>query len=293
MASIPGAQLSLTGASGTQAALTPKSGWFAYVFPRGAWASQDSTGTQITFDSSDIASRFAANNWIQVGISTANIRKVSAVGGNSISVSGSAVTVSEDDRIFIIGNTQPSVTGGSATYIVPSTVVRHRDDDASDRFTNSLVTSDSNGLIQFYATHGHYDVLLQDGNQAGQGYIADLTVGIAEGISTSLASVFGATVTINAALGVTGTAVFGSTVTMNAQVIVGATMTAYSDVLIGNNLYVTGLASITGAITTGGTATFNADLAVGKTAAVFGNFGVTGTATFNGQAVFGDRKSVV
>src|SRR5437773_10386415 len=100
VASIPGARLNITGASGSQGLLGPKSGWKTYVFPRGAYASQDSSGSLITFDTSAIASRFAPNVWIQSGISTANIRKVSAVGGNSISVSGAVVTVTKDDRVF-------------------------------------------------------------------------------------------------------------------------------------------------------------------------------------------------
>lgn len=279
MASIPGAQLSLTGASGTQAALTPKNGWFAYVFPRGAWASQDSSGTQITFDSSSIAGRFAANNWIQVGLNTANIRKVSAVGGNSITVQGSAVTVTEQDRVFIIGNTQPSVSGGSATYIVPATTIRARDDDTSDRFTNSIVTSNADGLVQFYASLGLYDVMLQDGNQSNQGYIADLPVGVAEGISTTFASVFGATVLINAVVGITGNlTVTGNIFTGGSQ----ATIAALGSISTQSNMTVAGLLDQQGLAQFGVTSTFNANagitgsLVVGRSLSVGGSFSVTG-----------------
>src|SRR3972149_11344397 len=141
MASIPGSRFDITGASGSQGLLSPKNSWRAYVFPRGGHASQDSTGTLITFDSASVASRFAALNWIQVGLSADNIRQVSAVGGNSLSVSGAALTVSENNRIFLIGNTQPTVSGGSATYLVPQSIVRQRDDDSADLYTNSMVTS--------------------------------------------------------------------------------------------------------------------------------------------------------
>ena len=262
MASIPGAQFSITGTTGSAGSLTPKSGWFAYVFPRGAWADQDSTGTLITFGSSAQASRFAANDWIQVGTAVANIRQVLAVGGNSLSVSGAAVTVTEDNRVFLIGQTQPTTNGGSTTYTIPATVVRHRDDDASDRYTNSLITSSADGLIQFYATLGIYDVLIQDGNRSPQGYIADLALGVAEGLSTSLVSVFGATVTVNAAFGVTGWATFGQTATFNAAI--GVTGTA----VFGATLTANAAIGVTGWATFGSTVTMNAAL------------GVTGTGVF-------------
>ena len=273
MASIPGVQFSITGTTGSQAALSAKSGYFAYVFPRGAWASQDSTGTVITFDTADIASRFAADDWIQVGLATANLRKVNAVGGNSLSVQGSAVTVTEDNRIFLIGSTQPSTSGGSATYTIPATIIRHRDDDSSDRYTNSMVTSNSDGLIQLYATQGLYDVLIQDGNQGNQGYIADLAVGTVEGVSTTLWAVFGATVTINAALGVTGT-LTANTVTVNQALGVTGWATFGSTVTMNSTL------GVTGAATLSGWATF------GSTVTISGALGVTGTAAFGATATF-------
>src|SRR5437773_7305368 len=101
MASIPGARFDVTGASGSQGLLTRKSGWLAYVLPRGGAASQASAGMLITFDSTAVASRFAALNWVQAGLSVANIRQVAAVGGNSISVSGAALTVAKGDRIYL------------------------------------------------------------------------------------------------------------------------------------------------------------------------------------------------
>lgn len=209
MASIPGVRIDITGASGSQGLLGPKGSWRLYVFPRGGYAAQDSTGTQITFDSSAVASRFAANDWIQAGLSIDNIRQVSAVGGNSITVSGSALTITENDRIYLIGRTQPTTTGGSATYTTPATTIRQRDDDGSDLYTNSMVTSNSDGTVQFFTTPNHYDCLVQDGNRTNQGSIIDLAVGAVDGISTSVASTFGATATFN------GRAVFGQTVTFN------------------------------------------------------------------------------
>ena len=196
MAAIPGFRLDLTGASGSQGLLSPRDGWRAYVFPRGANASQDSTGMLITFDSAAIASRFAVNNWTQVGTNTANIVRVTAVGGNSMSVN-IAVTVSTNDRVFLIGNTQPSVTGGSATYITPNTLVRQRGDDAATLYANSMITTNANGLVQGYALPAMYDVLVQDGNRSNQGYVADMEVGTVEGVSVTDTAIFSGLVTGN------------------------------------------------------------------------------------------------
>ena len=285
MASIPGVQFSITGATGSQAALSAKSGYFCYVFPRGAWASQDSTGTLITFDSADIASRFAADDWIQVGLATGNLRKVNAVGGNSLSVQGAAVTVTEDNRVFLIGSTQPSTSGGSATYTIPATIIRHRDDDTSDRYTNSMLTSDSDGLIRFYATQGIYDTLIQDGNQGNQGYIADLPVGTVEGVSTVLWAVFGATVTINAALGVTGT-ITANTVTVNRALGVTGWATFGQTVTMNAALGVTGWATFGASVTLSGPLGVTGTATFGATITGHGAFGITGVATFGSTASF-------
>lgn len=288
MATIPGAQFSITGASGTQGLLAPKSGWFCYVFPRGGHASQDSTGATITFDSADVASRFAANNWIQVELDTANIRKVTGVGGNSITVQ-SSVTVSENDRVFLIGNTQPSITGGSATYITPATLIRQRDDDGSDLFTNSKVTSTSNGTIQFWAAPSVYDCIVQDGNQSIQGKIVDLPVGAVEGVSTDFPAVFGATATflfgisgnrvlllggtasLYGALGVSGIVTTGVTVTMHGALGVTGTAT------FGATLTANAAFGVTGPATFGSTATFQGNMT---------GVSVTGSATFGNTATF-------
>ena len=232
MASIPGVRFDITGASGSQGLLSPKSSWRAYILPRGGYASQDSTGTLLTFDSASVASRFAVNNWIQAGLLVANIRQVSAVEGNSFSVSGAALTVNENDRIFLIGNTQPTVTGGSATYTIPDSIVRQRDDDGATLFTNSMITSNANGLIQFFSETTIYDCIIQDGNQSNQGSIVDIPVGTVGGVSTDLGGIFGTTVTLHAALGVTGWATFGSSVTIHGAlgvtgtIVSGATLSA-------------------------------------------------------------------
>jgi hypothetical protein len=281
MATIPGTQFNITGASGTTGLLGPKGSWRCFVFPRGGYAAQDSTGTTITFDSAVVAARFAVNNWIQAGIQTSNIRQVAAVGGNSILVSGAAVTVTENDRIFLIGSTQPTITGGSATYTIPNTVIRQRDDDAADLYVNSMVTSNSDGLIRFYtSTAAFYDAIIQDGNQANQGYIADLNVGIAEGVNTNIASVFGATVTINGALGVTGWAFFGQSVTMHAAL--GVTGTGYfgSTLTAGANFGVTGTATFGATATlvgTSGNYNHTGTVKFGNTVTITGALGVTGS----------------
>jgi hypothetical protein len=210
MSAIPGVRFDITGASGSQGLLSPKDSWRTYVFPRGGYASQSSTGAQVTFDSASVASRFAVNNWVQGGLLTGNIRQVMGVGGNSITLN-SALTVATNDRIFLIGNTQPTVNGGSATYTTPDTLIRQRDDDGATLYTNSMVTSDTNGGVQWFAGAGVYDCMVQDGNGANQGAIYDLPVGI----SADYPVTFGVTVTmhgglsVDGSLGVTGSLVIG------------------------------------------------------------------------------------
>ena len=196
MSSLPGFRFDLTGASGSQGLLAPTDGWKAYFLPRGGYAAQDSTGALITFDSPTVASRFAVGNWIQAGLQTANIRQVGAVGGNSLSISGSNLTVSENDRIFLFGNTEPTVVGGSATYAGLDSVIYQRDDTAGDTYANSMITTNANGLVQGYGPPLIYDVLIQDGNQTNQGYIADFEIGTVSGISVTDAAIFGDSVTV-------------------------------------------------------------------------------------------------
>ena len=271
MASLPGFRFDLMGASGSTGLLSPKSSWRAIILPRGGTIAQDSSGTLLTFDSASVASRFAADVWVQVGLSIANIRKVSAVGGDSISVSGSAVTASENDRCFLIGTTQPSTSGGSATYTIPDTIVRQRDDDGATIFTNSTITSNSDGLIQGFAETNFYDCIIQDGNRSNQGSVIDLPVGVVEGVSVSTDALFGANVTVNGALGVTGVATFGSTVTMAAQLGVTGHATFGDTVTVHGNFGVTGHSVFGETITVVGTS---------------GNYEHTGT------VVFGDTITV-
>jgi hypothetical protein len=77
-----------------------------------------------------------------------------------------------------------------------------------------MLTTDANGVAQFYASPAIFDGLIQDANQGNQGIISNLTVNTLEGAVTPYAVVFGATVTINGALGVTGWAFFGASVTI-------------------------------------------------------------------------------
>jgi hypothetical protein len=275
VASIPGFRFDITGASGSTGLLGPKNSWRVYVLPRGGYASQDSTGTLITFDSAAVASRFAANNWLQRGLATADIRQVSAVGGNSISISGAALTVTTNDRIFLIGNTQPTITGGSATYTVPATLIRQRDDDGATLYTNSMITSNSDGLVQGFAGPNFYDCIIQDGNQANQGSIIDLALGAIDGVSTGRDALFGASLTVNGAIGVTGWATFGSTVTMNAAIGVTGWATFGSTVTMNAALGVTGVATLSGRA------------AFGHSVSIDGAFGVTGAATFGISGIIG------
>ena len=289
MASIPGVRFDISGASGSQGLLSPKSGWFVYVLPRGGYASQDSTGATITFDSATIASRFATNNWVQVGTDTSKLRKVSGVGGNSITVAGAVVVVTENDRIFCIGNTQPSVTGGSATYIIPQTIIRQRDDDAADIYTNSMVTTNSNGLVQFFSNPAIYDAIIQDGNQSNQGSIIDMAIGVVEGISTDQAVIFGGTLTVNGTMGVTGWATFGSTVTMNAVLGVTGWATFGASVTITGALGVTGTGHFGSTLTAGANFNVTGNAIFGQTTTIVGT---SGNYSHTGTAKFGDTVTI-
>jgi len=322
MSSLPGGSIPVVGASGSQGLLAPMGSWKVYVFPQGGHASQSSTGTLITFDSAAVASRFAASQWLQSGLNTSNIRQVSAVGGNSVAISGSALTIAENDRIYLIGNTQPTVTGGSATYTTPATTIRQRDDDGADLYTNSMITTDSNGLAQFWAEQNTFDCMIQDGNGSNVGSVIDFQVGN----SQAAQSIFGATVTINAgmgvtghatfgntvtihgALGVTGWAFFGSTVTMHAQLGVSSHATFGDTVTVHGRIGVTGTAIFSGQAIIGQTLTFSAGISgvpvFGSTVTVNGAFGVTGWGTFGasvtvtgslgvtGSAIFGSSVSI-
>ena len=313
MSSLPGGSIPVVGASGSQGLLAPMGSWKVYVFPQGGHASQSSTGTLITFDSAAVASRFAASQWLQSGLNTSNIRQVSAVGGNSVAISGSALTIAENDRIYLIGNTQPTVTGGSATYTTPATTIRQRDDDGADLYTNSMITTDSNGLAQFWAEQNTFDCMIQDGNGSNVGSVIDFQVGN----SQAAQSIFGATVTINAgmgvtghatfgntvtihgALGVTGWAFFGSTVTMHAQLGVSSHATFGDTVTIHGRLGVTNPTTLSSTLLVGATTTVNGALGVtgwatfGQTVTIGGNFGVTGTAVFGSTVTFGSTIVVI
>jgi len=247
VASIPGFRFDITGASGSQNLLSPKAGWRCFILPRGGYASADSTGTLITFDSASVASRFAVNDWIQAGTLVTNIRQVGSVGGNSINVSGAALTISENQRILLIGSTEPTVTGGSATY-TPRTTVRQRDDDAADVYTNSMITTNSDGLAQGFCGTALYDLLIQDGNQANQGSLIDMPVGVPEGISVSDWAFFGSTVTIHGALGVTGTATFGGQIIGTAGISVSAGASFSGNLSVTGDLLISGGLAVASAL---------------------------------------------
>jgi len=255
--SLSGARFDITGASGSQGLLGPKESWKAYILPRGGYASQDSSSTKITFDSAGVAGRFAANDWIQAGLDVSNIRQVSASAGNSITVSGSALSVSENDRIFVFGQTQPSVSGSSATYTDPNTTIYVRDDETGDTYTNSMVTSSANGTIQFFAGVNYYDCIIQDANQTNQASVVDMEIGLVGGISSTGDAIF-TNVTVNGILGVTGQ------VNLDGQVVVGQTI---SIVGTSGNYYHLGTAKF------------------GQTLTVDGAFGVTDVSVFGSTIV--------
>ena len=180
MGSINGFASSITGTTGSTNALEPKVGWRIYITPRGIHASANGSASPIVADSTAAAARIAVNDWFQVGTDVAKIRQCSAVAGTSFAYSGTAISVTAGDRIVVIGTTQPSVTGSSATY-TPNTLVYSRDDDASTAVTNSMVTSDANGGYQFWASDNQYDLIVQDNTQACRDIVEDVIIGRAAG----------------------------------------------------------------------------------------------------------------
>lgn len=166
----------VTGTTGSANTIEPKAGWKAYLLPRGAHASAASVASPITFDSSAAAARFSASDWFQVGTDTSTIRQVAAVGGNSISYTGGAVTVTQNNRILRIGTSQPQITGSNAEY-QPHTTTYPRDDDGGTPNGSSSVT-DANGQYQFFAADALYDILIQDSNGANRGIVVDAGIGI-------------------------------------------------------------------------------------------------------------------
>jgi len=307
MSTLPGFSLHLTGASGSMGLLAPLDSSRVFILPRGAFASASSTGNLITLDSAGAASRFTVGDWIQIGLSTSKIRQVGAVGGNSINLSGAAVTVSVNDRIFLFGSTEPTVVGGSATY-TPNTIIRQRDDSAATVYTNSMVTTNANGLAQGFAITGVYDAIIQDGNRTNQGSIVDLWVALPEGISVSDDAFFGASVSVSGAIGVSGWATFGSSVTVGGNIGITGTAVFNSTVLIGSTLTANANAGITGTLAVGGAATFGTTVTLqgnltgvsvtgaavfGSSLVLNGSVGFTGAATFGATVSFNGNVSFV
>ena len=176
MAELNGFASSIAGSTGNYNALEAKSGYRLFVCPQGIHVSTSGSASPIAADSTAAAARIAANQWFQVGTDVSKVRQCSAVGGNSFAYSGSALSVTAGDRIVVIGNTQPTVSGLSATY-QPHTTIYSRDDDASTPVTNSMLTSDSNGGWQFWAADNRYDVVVQDNNQACLDIMEDVEIG--------------------------------------------------------------------------------------------------------------------
>lgn len=187
MASLNGFVGYVTGTSGSVGLIEPKGSWKVYIFPRGAHADAASSGTTVNFDSADAASRFTANDWVQVGTDNGKIRQVTGVGGDSITVN-TAVSVSQNDRVFRIGTTQPTTTNSITTY-QPHTTIYLRDDDGATPVSNSQLTSDSNGLFQFWAADSLYDGMVQDANGTNQFSLIDIAVGAQ--VATSFTPIIG------------------------------------------------------------------------------------------------------
>ena len=150
MASLSGFRFDITGASGTQGLLSPQSSWRAFILPRGGNASQSSTGSLITFDSEDVAARFAKDNWIQAGLSAENIRKVFAVSSNSFSIVGAAVVVAKNDRTVLI-SAAAVVQMDPVAVVVRDDVARCSGKAVTDLIANSG-TADVDAVVVI--THG-------------------------------------------------------------------------------------------------------------------------------------------
>lgn len=225
LASITGFGSNVSGATGTTNVLEAKSNYRVYILPRGADAASSTSSTKIEFDSVGGSSRFVANQWVQVGLSGANVRQVTAAGGASILVN-TAITVTAGDHVFAIGMTQPSISGSSATY-QPLTTIFTRSDDAGTPATDSLLTTDANGLFRFFAGANLYDAIIQDSNVTNVGYLLDVPVGI----STDNTGTFGQTLSVFAGLTVSGRATIGQTTVITGGVSVGQDMRVYYDLV--------------------------------------------------------------
>ena len=182
MSSLLGYAGNISGTTGATNVLEPKSSWKVYIFPQGAHATASSTGTVITLGSTEAASRLTTGHWVQVGTDPANVRRISAVApspqGNTVVVT-SAVTVAANERIYLIGATQPTVSGSSVTYQPNTTIYPVDESENATPITESRITTDSNGLFQFWPlTAGFYDAMIQDSRNENQGSLIDINIGL-------------------------------------------------------------------------------------------------------------------
>lgn len=200
MAQLLGYGSNITGTTGATNVLEPKSSYRVYVLPQGAHASASSTGTIITLGSTQAAARLTNGHYVQVGTDPANVRRVSAVipdiQGNTVTVTA-AVTVAAGDRVYLIGVTQPTVSGSSVTYQPNTTIYTVDESENATPTANSLVTTDSNGAFQFWpSTSGFYDALIQDSRVTNVGSLVDIEIGV---VGTPLLPIQGRTDDIGSA----------------------------------------------------------------------------------------------
>ena len=200
MGQLLGYGANISGTSGSYGFLEPKGSYRVYVLPQGSHATASSTGTVITLGSTEAASRLTNGHWVQVGTDPANVRRVSAVvpnvQGNTVTVTA-AVTVAANDRVYLIGATQPTVSGSSVTYQPNTTIYVVDESEGATPVANSLLTTDSNGAFQFWpSASGLYDAIIQDSRVTNVGSLVDIEIGV---VGTPLLPIQGRTDDIGSA----------------------------------------------------------------------------------------------
>ena len=182
MGQLLGYGANISGTSGSYGFLEPKGSYRVYILPQGSHATASSTGAIITFGSTQAAARLTNGHWVQVGTDPANVRRVSAVvpnvQGNTVTVTA-AVTVAANDRVYLIGATQPTVSGSSVTYQPNTTIYVVDESEGATPVANSLLTTDSNGAFQFWpSASGLYDAIIQDSRVTNVGSLVDIEIGM-------------------------------------------------------------------------------------------------------------------
>lgn len=143
----------------------------AYVFTEGATVNQNGSlsgalNTTLTvFDSGS----FAANDWMQIGLSGPP-RQVKSVDSQTqlTLFDGSVQTIAIGDRALNIGT--------ASDKSVSHAVIYSYDQTSAGALSPSRVTADDNGNFEFFADTGDYDVLMQNSSGVDLAIDADVTL---------------------------------------------------------------------------------------------------------------------